>query len=183
MQVWKRPGRRRVVDLAVLVALLALAGLAERWRTGGRVEPGGPAGGGGASLTGYARLIDGDSFTLAGDEVRLDGIDAPEGRQTCTREGKSWPCGEVARRELARLIGGRQIACGGVRRDQHGRVLARCRAGGIELNEAMVRSGYAVSFGPRYRRVEREARERRSGLWSGVFERPQDWRSRNGMGR
>ena len=46
-----------------------------------------------ASITGRVRVIDGDSLTVDGVEVRLFGIDAPEYYQTCTRENGPWNCG------------------------------------------------------------------------------------------
>lgn len=175
MQSYKVRPRRPSQQLLILMGLLVLASLAGRWTKPAAVD--------GGRLEGYARLVDGDSFFMGSDEVRLQGIDAPEGRQTCTRGGKDWPCGEAAKRELARLIGGRQIVCDGVTRDQHNRMLANCKAGGIELNAAMVANGFAVRFGARYGGEERAARDAKRGLWAGEFERPQDWRHRNGIGR
>jgi len=40
-------------------------------------------------LTGPARVIDGDTIIVAGEHVRLEGIDAPERKQTCQRNGRS----------------------------------------------------------------------------------------------
>ncbi len=36
-----------------------------------------------ADVTGPAKVIDGDSLEVAGEQVRLHGIDAPESRQLC----------------------------------------------------------------------------------------------------
>lgn len=136
----------------------------------------------GSQAAGRPRLVDGDSFFLGQDEVRLVGIDAPEGRQTCRRGPATWPCGEAARQELARLIGGRPIQCQSHERDQHGRLLATCSVDGGDLNSAMVASGLAVAYG-NYRREEAEARAAKRGLWSGEFEQPRDWRRANSHGR
>ena len=124
------------------------------------------------------RPIDGDSFHLGGDEVRLSGIDAPEGRQTCEKDGRSWACGEEAKRRLLGLVGGRELACDVEDRDQHGRLLAVCRGGGTDINRWMVEQGWAVSYG-RYLDAEREAERSRRGIWAGRFERPRQWRDRN----
>lgn len=173
---WRTWGRReRWVGVAGLVLLLlALQWLQQRFAPSGGGVPSDP-------VHGHARLVDGDSFFMGGEEVRLVGIDAPEGRQSCTREGKSWPCGEEARRQLARLIGGRQISCRSVERDQHGRLLAICSAGAQELNREMVASGLALAYG-NYEKEEAGARAARRGLWSGEFERPREWRRRQGQG-
>ncbi|MFG1278249.1 thermonuclease family protein [Xanthobacter autotrophicus] len=38
------------------------------------------------SLAGRASVIDGDTIEIHGTRIRLEGIDAPESRQTCTRK-------------------------------------------------------------------------------------------------
>jgi endonuclease YncB( thermonuclease family) len=129
-------------------------------------------------VEGHPRLVDGDSFYIDGREVRMVGIDAPEGRQKCQRGGKSWSCGEAARRTLQGLIAGRSIVCHVESRDQHGRLLTRCEVAGTDLNARMVELGFAVGFGD-YRREEQSAKQAKRGLWSGQFERPQDWRRKN----
>ena len=53
-----------------------------------------------ADVQGAARAIDGDSLFVGRHEVRLQGIDAPEGKQTCTRQNATWDCGNAARDEL-----------------------------------------------------------------------------------
>jgi endonuclease YncB( thermonuclease family) len=128
-------------------------------------------------IEGVARLIDGDSLSVGGREVRLEGIDAPEGRQSCTRDGAAWACGEQASRHLAQLISGRSVSCRVSKPDQHGRLLATCEAGGRNVNAAMVEDGFALAYGS-YRGEEQRARQARRGLWSGEFERPRDWREK-----
>ena len=49
-----------------------------------------------ADVTGTASVIDGDTIEVHGQRIRLHGIDAPESRQLCRLDGKSWQCGEVA---------------------------------------------------------------------------------------
>lgn len=154
--------------LALLIVLAVALYVASRFEDRGL--PG--------EVRGRARLVDGDSLYVGGAEVRLIGIDAPEGRQECQREGRSWPCGREAEATLARLIGGVEIVCAIESRDKHGRMLAVCGAGGRDLNRAMVESGMAVAYG-RYRAEETAAHAARRGLWSGTFERPRDWRDRN----
>ncbi len=133
-------------------------------------------------VTGVGRAIDGDSLHVGNSEVRLKGIDAPEGRQSCTRAGASWDCGNAARDELRRLIGKDMVMCQVLEKDKHARLLARCSAGGRDINAGMVASGLAVSYGG-YLREEGEAKSRKRGLWSGEFQSPRDWRHERGIGQ
>ncbi|HMR54767.1 MAG TPA: hypothetical protein PKA67_20170, partial [Amaricoccus sp.] len=52
-------------------------------------------------LTGTARIVNGDTLEIAGQKVRLLGLDAPEGRQVCQRGGRPWRCREMVRRGMA----------------------------------------------------------------------------------
>ncbi len=135
-----------------------------------------------SSVDGRPRLVDGDSFFIGQTEVRMQGIDAPEGRQSCLRDGRPWRCGEDAKRTLQRLMAGAPIRCDIHSKDQHGRGLATCYAAtGENLNARMVAEGFAVAFG-RYEQEEREAKAARRGIWASEFERPQQWRRRDGGG-
>ncbi len=126
---------------------------------------------------GLAHVADGDSVAIAGTRLRLLGIDAPELAQTCRRDERGYACGETAKGHLAELIAGRRLDCVWERRDKYGRGLARCRAGALDLNAAMVRDGWAVAYGG-YEGEEAEARRNRRGLWAGRFEWPEDFRRR-----
>ncbi|NLH80400.1 MAG: thermonuclease family protein [Phyllobacteriaceae bacterium] len=126
---------------------------------------------------GAAHVSDGDSVTIEGTRLRLLGIDAPELAQTCRRDDRGFACGETARTHLAELIASRRLDCVWEKRDKYGRGLARCRAGTVELNAAMVRDGWAVAYGD-YEAEEVEARRNRRGLWAGRFEWPEDFRRR-----
>lgn len=133
-------------------------------------------------VAGRAEVIDGDSLRIGREEIRLKDIDAPEGRQTCTRAGSAWDCGEEARRTLQRLIGRESVSCSSVERDKHGRLLGYCEAEGRALNRAMVENGMAVAYGG-FRDEERAARSARRGLWSGDFQTPREWRQERGIGQ
>ena len=130
-------------------------------------------------LTGTAHVIDGDTIVVAGEHIRLEGIDAPERKQTCQREGKAWACGSVATRTLRGLISDRLVSCKIIGRDAYGRALGACSAGHVNLNAAMVRSGFALDFrrySSAYIADEAAAKANRAGMWSGTFVPPWEWR-------
>lgn len=165
-----QPGTKaeRSLALGLLVVLVGLA-----WGLGPRHKA--PAAG---PFSGTAEVVDGDSLRIGGRDVRLQGIDAPEYRQTCRRDGRPEACGHQAREALAALIGGRRVACRADGSDRFERTLAVCEAGGLELNRQMVVQGHAVAFGA-YEAEEDEARRARRGIWATSFERPSDWRAQH----
>lgn len=126
-------------------------------------------------VSGAARPIDGDSLWVGGNEVRLKGIDAPEGRQTCRRDGAEWDCGGAARGALVGMIGGDTVSCNVSERDRYGRLLSLCKAGGRDLNAGMVTAGMAVAYGG-YDREEGEAKSAKRGIWGSEFDMPRVWR-------
>jgi len=128
---------------------------------------------------GIATVNDGDSLTIAGERIRLRGIDAPELGQICQFDGADYACGRRSKAALAERIGGRKVDCSGWERDRFRRLLAVCRAGADELNLAQVETGWALAYGD-YSDAERRAREAKAGIWAGSFERPRDWRERHG---
>jgi endonuclease YncB( thermonuclease family) len=127
-------------------------------------------------IVGSARVIDGDSIVVAGIEIRIYGIDAPEYRQTCVRSGRPWRCGLTATDAMRTLVAGREIRCRPREQDRYGRTVAICYAGGLDLGAAMVKGGHAVSYGA-YQADERDARDARRGIWSSSFEMPAAWRA------
>jgi hypothetical protein len=119
---------------------------------------------------------------VSGVDVRLFGIDAPEGKQTCSRNGQSWPCGEAAAGQLRSLIEGKLVSCRSKGRDTYGRTVAVCHAGGVELNRTMVAQGWATAYreyAQDYVADEIRAKAARTGIWNSVFELPADYRRQN----
>lgn len=136
----------------------------------------------GEALAGRAKVVDGDSLQVAGQQIRLFGIDAPESRQQCqTVAGRSYSCGRDATRALEAAIGGRAVACTLLTHDRFDRDVAICAVGGRDLGETMVRAGHAIELpqhsGGRYTEAERSARDAKRGLWAGTFEYPAAWRA------
>jgi endonuclease YncB( thermonuclease family) len=135
-----------------------------------------------SSFAGAADAIDGDSLTVSGIEVRLFGIDAPEGKQQCSRDGQSWPCGEAAAVKLRSMVEGQTVSCRARGRDAYGRAVSVCSAGGIELNRTMVAQGWATAFrayAQDYVADEVRAKAARVGIWDSTFELPGDYRRQN----
>ncbi len=136
----------------------------------------------GMVLAGQARVIDGDTLDISGERVRLHGIDAPEMRQTCAAPDGDWSCGEWARDELLRLIGGAALRCTGIERDRYGRLVATCHADGRDLGAALVEGGAAIAYrrySYAYTAQEDRARRARRGMWAeGETDlvRPAQWR-------
>lgn len=133
------------------------------------------------SASGQFTAIDGDSLRKGEQEYRLHAIDAPEFTQTCKRaDGSDYTCGREARRELARLIGSGKLDCRILETDRYQRLVAQCQAGTVNINEAIVRSGWALAYrrhGHDYIAAEAEARKAHRGIWQGRFETPEDWRN------
>ena len=132
-----------------------------------------------STLSGRAKVVDGDTLGVGAVWVRLHGVDAPESRQSCVAGGRRWACGERATRALAGRIGGRTVACEERDRDRYGRTVAVCRDGGEDVNAWMVSQGWALAY-RRYSRdyvgEETAARDARRGIWRGDFVPPWDWR-------
>lgn len=128
-------------------------------------------------LIGPARAIDGDSLVIAGREMRLKGIDAPEARQTCRVSNRDHACGREAHRALQGWLARGPASCTGTTQDRYGRLLVICRVNGTDIGADLVRSGMAVDFGD-YTAEEREARASYRGIWAGEFEQPADYRRR-----
>lgn len=94
-----------------------------------------------AALAQTAYVIDGDTLEVAGERVRLWGIDAVEGDQICQRDGRPWQCGDDATRSLQTLVDLGEITCTEMDRDRYGRSVATCTIADQDIGAAMIRSG------------------------------------------
>jgi endonuclease YncB( thermonuclease family) len=132
------------------------------------------------TVSGRAKVIDGDTLEIADKRVRLFGIDAPEATQTCDRQGQKWACGQASAERLHGLIGESAVTCDGNEIDQYGRLVAVCILAGVNLNKVMVADGWATAF-RRYSEAyvpdEIRARAAKLGLWASSFELPEDYRA------
>lgn len=134
------------------------------------------------TLTGVVSVLDGDTLEMHGQRIRLFGIDAPEGRQTCALGGQDWRCGRTAALALSDLIGRSTVACEQRDIDRYKRIVAVCRLGDVDLGAWMVRNGWAVAY-TQYSRdyvgLEKQAEREQQGIWASQFERPASWRRSN----
>jgi endonuclease YncB( thermonuclease family) len=146
---------------------------------------------GAQSISGTARIGDGDSWTINGIKMRAHAYDAPEWDQVCHRGEllRRYRCGLAATDALRSLVAGRPLDCDPVVQDETGRVtdrygrtIVKCRVGDTDIGAYMVESGYAVAFlrySNEYLPEQQRAQAAKRGLWSGVFMEPQYWRLSN----
>lgn len=133
------------------------------------------------TISGYAKVTDGDSLRIGDERIRLFGIDALEGKQTCNFRGEEWACGRSSRKALERAIGRQKVACTVYDTDKYKRSVSICRVGETDLNEGQVRDGWAVAYtkySKRYSNAEKDAHANDRGIWRSDFERPEDYRRR-----
>ena len=98
-------------------------------------------------ITGQIQVIDGDTFDVGGTRVRLFGIDAPEGDQTCTdARGQSLRCGAFVTTQVRDAYRGKRAICKQVDTDRYGRSVARCVVGNVDVGQNLVASGLAFAF-------------------------------------
>ena len=131
-------------------------------------------------ISGTAEVVDGDTITIASERIRLEGVDAPEMSQNCTKaNGEVWDCGREAGRALAQMTKDQSVVCDRKGRDKYGRTLAVCYVAGEDLNANLVRRGLAwafVKYSSIYSEEERDARAAQAGVWQGDNIAPWDYR-------
>lgn len=132
-------------------------------------------------VQGKVYVVDGDTFHINGQKIRIWGIDAVELHQTCLKSGQVYECGKSARLYLQSVIGRDVPVCiSKPKSPKETRTVASCQAGGKDIAREMVKSGWALDYEHfskgAYSAEERDARENMLGIWSGEFENPYIWR-------
>ena len=133
-------------------------------------------------LAGELRVIDGDTIVLDSERHRLIGYDTPEINQKCQNPeigDGTWPAGRLAKERLIKLIGDNELRCVSKGKDKYGRTLSTCYVGDLNLNEAMVREGWAFvspQYEQTYAQLAIEAKEKNLGVWRHKCEYPWDFR-------
>lgn len=133
-------------------------------------------------VVGKARVHDGDSVTIGKTKVRLWGIDAPELQQSCKGREGDVPCGTQSRDALREIINDQSLSC--VQKDtSYDRVVAQCYAGQVDIAQAVIKRGYAISewyhSKAPYQADERLAKAGLVGIWDSQFVKPSQWRMCN----
>ncbi len=128
-------------------------------------------------------IHDGDTLTALqrgrAIRLRLNAVDAPELHQ---------PYGQQSRTSLSSLCYGRYATIEPEERDKYGRVVARVKCGGLDVNAEQIRRGMAwhyikYSQNTGLEQLETEARQRKRGLWSSSHpEPPWEYRHREDPG-
>ena len=127
------------------------------------------------------RIVDADTLEVAGQKVRLQGIDAPESAQSCRQAGgQRYQCGDHATQALRTRIGPDAVTCTIEGRDRYMRALGICYAAdGTDLNGWLVSQGHALAYrrySTKYVPQEDQAKAAQAGVWAGAFVPPWDWR-------
>ena len=125
------------------------------------------------------RVVDGDTIVLNGEKIRFSGIDTPELKQTCLKDGQKVPCGMNAKSLLAEKIGNATIECISEGKDTYKRTLAECFVDGESLSKFLVRSGYAFAYrkySTKFVKDEEFAKVNKLGMWAMTFQYPWDFR-------
>lgn len=132
---------------------------------------------GAEEVAGVADVRSGNEIAVGGSVVRLYGVAAPLPDARCDFGEGRFQCGIIAWAELVRLADGRMLSCDVERKPARGEVYATCYVGEHDINEALVRSGWAEVSpdAERYRVDQDDARRNRRGIWAGRV-RPPDRR-------
>lgn len=149
----RRRGRRtpsKAAKLVLPLMLVAAAGVVSLFTAPGTATDAQPASTNLVSLATRAMpicsggkritcVVDGDTFWISGEKVRLESIDAPEVNGACKHERE---LAQRATRRLSELLGGEiKLARNG--KDRYGRTLARVHTAGGEAGAILVSEGFA----------------------------------------
>lgn len=134
-----------------------------------------------ANVSGPIRVLDGDTFEIGGDRVRLFGIDAPEIGQPCLREsGMEIDCGAWVDSHVTQLFEGEIATCEGIERDRYDRLIATCKVDGADMGRTLVTQGLARAFlyySEDYAADEKGAAIAGRGVWQFTMEEPAAYRA------
>lgn len=123
------------------------------------------------TVEGPATVEDAATIAVEGRTLRLYGIAAPRPGERCTMRGVEIDCGHIAATALMDLTVAAEVTCRILDAGAEPPV-ALCTAGGYDLSEGMVHTGWARPLpgaAEKLFRSQELARSRDQGLWSGTF--------------
>jgi hypothetical protein len=89
-------------------------------------------------------VIDGDTFVMSGQKIRVAGIDAPETHPPrCADEAR---LGAAAAEKLRQLLSSGSVTVSGTIHDRYGREVREVHVGGRDVAEIMIGEGLARSY-------------------------------------
>lgn len=122
-------------------------------------------------VEGPATVENAATLMVEGRTLRLYGIAAPRPGERCMMRGVEIDCGHIAATALMDLTVAARVSCRVLDAGAEPPV-ALCTAGGYDLSEGMVHTGWARPLpgaAEKLFRSQELARSRRQGLWSGTF--------------
>ena len=134
------------------------------------------------TINGKPRIIDGDTIHIKSNKIRLHGIDAPETKQTCKIGNEEWYCGKQSTKELKKLINKQNVECVINDVDVYNRYIAICYIDEININQWMVKNGWAIAYryySKDYINEEEYADDNKLGIWKSKFIEPYLYRKKN----
>lgn len=135
-------------------------------------------------ISGYAKIIDGDSISIDSQQIRLINIDAPEYKQKCLNARNiEYFCGKESAIFLKKILDGRVIRCEYEKKDIYSRILGNCFTKGSNINETLIKAGMAIIYSfdkvdEKLKAMEENARLRKYGVWRGTFLEPRKYRKK-----
>lgn len=138
-------------------------------------------------VKGRFEVVDGDTFRVGRETVRLFGLDAPESDQTCQTEQRvDWACGAWVTEQVQARYDGQWAVCAPLGSDRYDRVIARCEVRGQDVGEVLVSEGLAFAY-RRYSMIydvtEKQAAVNDRGLHGSRVQNPAAFRTARVRGR
>jgi endonuclease YncB( thermonuclease family) len=133
-------------------------------------------------ISGKAFVLDGDSLNINKQQIRLNGIDAPEYSQQCLdKNSQLYSCGLNSKNFLINLVKGKIVDCYYDKLDIYKRILATCYVQNLNINNHLLANGMVVIYDFNYAtqqqiQLETSAKEQQKGIWQGSFQLPKTYR-------